>query len=159
MFRFIIGRVVVMLLTGCRKEADSDGHQALLKRHVWAVLDSSMMTIFFNLLNPTGYVMQQQFNLLNPTGYAMHQQFNLFNLTGYVMHQQFNLLKPTGHVMHQPFKIVLSLFVVKVITHDILLYLRYTNGLSNKYICLYMYLFISRQPPVSQVLFIFEFSK
>ena len=47
----------------------------------------------FNLLKPTGYVMQKQFNILKPNGHVMHQQFNLLKPTGYVMHQQFNTLK------------------------------------------------------------------
>ena len=46
--------------------------------------------IVFNLLKPTGYVMQQQFNILSPAGYVMQQQVNLLKPTGYVMHQQFN---------------------------------------------------------------------
>ena len=49
--------------------------------------------------------MHQQFNLLKPTGYVMNQQFNLLKPTGYVRHQQFNLLQPTGYVMHQQFNI------------------------------------------------------
>ena len=49
--------------------------------------------------------MHQQFNLLKPTGYVMQQQFNLLKPTGYVMHQQFKLLKPTGYVMQQLFNI------------------------------------------------------
>ena len=34
----------------------------------------------FNLLKPTGHVIQQLFNLSNPTDHVMHQQFNIQQL-------------------------------------------------------------------------------
>ena len=75
---------------------------------VWTASIASLYFVWFNLLNPTGYVMHQQINLLKPTGYVMHQQNNLLKPTGHVMHQQFNLLKPTGYVMHQQFNLFKS---------------------------------------------------